>query len=72
MRFMRDRYTHIPRINGCSRPRSSLPTHPLCSTDILFFLCRRTFKVDTMFSKFNCEDYVDAAVKQVARAHQCL
>jgi pre-mRNA-splicing factor ATP-dependent RNA helicase DHX38/PRP16 len=29
----------------------------------------RTFKVDKMFSKFNCEDYVDAAVKQALQIH---
>ena len=34
-----------------------------------FMIPGRTFKVDKMFSKFNCEDYVEAAVKQALQIH---
>eukprot|EP01052_Picozoa_sp_SAG31_P011667 SAG31_NODE_665_length_12992_cov_3.676181_1_plen_1090_part_00 len=35
----------------------------------VFKIPGRTFKVEKMFSKFNCEDYVDAAVKQALQIH---
>lgn len=43
----------------------SSPTHP----PFLLQIPGRTFPVDVLFSRNNCQDYVDAAVKQVIQVH---
>jgi len=49
---------HVLLLGGCSVP--------------IFFIPGRTFPVNIMWSKTACEDYVDAAVKQILAIHMTM